>query len=162
MSSNYSGYFRHETCGISFGSCQAIITDALGIKRAAAKIVPKLLNFEQKQRRVDIAQKMLTTIQICLKKFITGNESWVEDYDIKTKAQSSQWKHPEESRPKKACHVRSNVKVLLSVFFDYNGVMHHEFLPPSRAVNREYYLEVICRLHGAIRQKRTELFKKQL
>ena len=31
-------------------------TDVLGMKLAAAKIVPKLLNFEQKQHRMDIAQ----------------------------------------------------------------------------------------------------------
>ena len=30
-------------------------------KRAAARIVPKLLNFEQKQHHMDIAQDMLTT-----------------------------------------------------------------------------------------------------
>ena len=35
-------------------------SDDLGMKRAAVKIVPKLLNFEQKQRRMDIAQEMLT------------------------------------------------------------------------------------------------------
>ena len=34
-----------DDVGISFGSCQAIFTDVLGMKRAAAKIVPKLLNF---------------------------------------------------------------------------------------------------------------------
>ena len=47
---------------ISFGSCQAILMNVLGMKRAAAKIVPKLLNFEQKQCRMDIAQEMLTTL----------------------------------------------------------------------------------------------------
>ena len=47
--------------GISFGSCKAIFTDVLGMKRAAAKIVPKLLNFEHKQHHMDIAQEMLTT-----------------------------------------------------------------------------------------------------
>ena len=31
--------------GISFGSCKAVFTNVLGMKRAAAKIVPKLLNF---------------------------------------------------------------------------------------------------------------------
>ena len=41
---------------ISFGSCQPIFTDVVGMKRAAANIVPKLLNFEQKQGRMDIAQ----------------------------------------------------------------------------------------------------------
>ena len=44
---------------------QAIFTDILGMERATAKIPPKLLNFKQKQRRMDISQEMLTTIQIC-------------------------------------------------------------------------------------------------
>ena len=46
---------------ISFGSCQAIFMDVLGMKRAATKIFPKLLNFEQKNRRMDVAQEMSTT-----------------------------------------------------------------------------------------------------
>ena len=45
---------------ISVGLCQVIFTDVLGMKRAAVKIVSKILNFEQKQRRMDIAQEMLT------------------------------------------------------------------------------------------------------
>ena len=59
---------------------------------AAVKIIPKLLNFEQKQRHMYIAQKMLTTFNDdpdLLKKIISGDESWVYDYDIETKAQSS-------------------------------------------------------------------------
>ena len=35
--------------GKSLDLCQAIITEVLGMKRVAAKIVPKLLNFGQKQ-----------------------------------------------------------------------------------------------------------------
>ena len=35
--------------GILFGSCQAIFKSVLGMKRTAAKIVPKPLNFEQSQ-----------------------------------------------------------------------------------------------------------------
>ena len=41
-----------DDVGISFGSCQAIFTDVLATKRAATKIVAKLLNFEQKHRRM--------------------------------------------------------------------------------------------------------------
>ena len=37
-----------DDVGISFGSCQSIFTDVLGMKRAAVKIFPKLLNFGQK------------------------------------------------------------------------------------------------------------------
>ena len=63
-------------------------------------------------------------------------------------------------KPKKARQVRSNVKVLLTVFFDCNGVVHHECLPQGRTVNKEFYLKVINRLRKAIRQKLTELWKK--
>ena len=103
---------------------------------------------------------MLTTFNNdldLLKKIITGDISWVYGYGIETRAQSSQWKHPEAPRPNKAHQVRSNVKVLLTVFFDCNGVVHHEFLPQGRTVNRECYLEVMRRLCEAIPQKRTEL-----
>ena len=40
---------------ISIGSCQAIFTNVLGMKHAAAKIVLQFLNFEQKQRHTGIA-----------------------------------------------------------------------------------------------------------
>ena len=39
-------YGSAHVVGISFGSCQAIFTDVLGMIRAAVKIGPKLLNFE--------------------------------------------------------------------------------------------------------------------
>ena len=63
-----------DEVGISFGSYQAIVTDVLGMKHAAAKIVLKWLNFDRKQRRMDIAQEMLTTFNDdpdLLKKVIT-------------------------------------------------------------------------------------------
>ena len=62
---------------ISFGSCQAIFTYGLVMKRGAAKKA-KPLHFEQEQCRMDIVQEMLTVL--------TGDESWVYSYDIETKA----------------------------------------------------------------------------
>ena len=60
------------------------------MKRAAAKIIPKLLNFKQNQRRIDIAQKMLTLTfsddPDLFKKVITGDKSWVYGFGIETKA----------------------------------------------------------------------------
>ena len=88
-----------DNVGILFDSSQAIFTDVLGMKLETAKIVSKLLNFEQKQCRMDIAQEMLKTFNDdpdLHKKVITGGELRVYGYDIETKAQSSQWKHPAE------------------------------------------------------------------
>ena len=98
---------------------------------------------------MDITQEMLTTFNDepdLHKKVIAGDESWVYGYDIETKAQSSQWKCPEEPRLKKARQVRLNMKVLLTVFFDCSGVVHHKFLPQGRTVNKEYHLEDMNRL----------------
>ena len=84
---------------------------------------------------------MLTTFNDkldLLKKVITSDESQVYGYDIEAKAQSSQWKRPDEPRPKKTRQVRSNVKVLLYVFFDCNDVVHHEFLSQGATFNKEY------------------------
>ena len=151
-----------EDVGVSVGSCHAIFSDILGLKRVAANFVPKLLNFDQKTRRMNIAQEMLNDVNDdpdLLKRVISGDESWVYGYDVETKAQSSQWKHTELPRPKKARQVRSNVKVLLTVFFDYLGVVHQKFLPQGRTVNKEYYHEVMRRLRKAIRKKRPELWK---
>ena len=74
-----------------------------------------------------IAQEMLNDVNDdpdLLERVITGVESWLYGYDIETKAQSFQWKHTESPRPKKARQVRSNVKLLLTVFFDNHGVVH--------------------------------------
>ena len=113
----------------------------------------------KRQRRIDIAQEMLTTFNDLFKNIITGDESWVNGYYIATKAQSLKWKRSEEPRPKKPRQVRSNVKVLLTFFFDCFGVVHHEFLPQGLTDNKGYYLEVLRRLREAIRQKCTELWK---
>ncbi|UYV78503.1 hypothetical protein LAZ67_16001800 [Cordylochernes scorpioides] len=119
-----------EDLNISIGSCHSIFINDLGMRRVTAKFVPKLLNCDQKQHRMNIANEMLDSVRDdpnLLQRVITGDEAWVYGYDVETKAQSSQWKLPHEPRPKKARQVRSNVKVLLTVFFDCRGVVHHEF-----------------------------------
>ncbi|UYV77400.1 CSNK1A1 [Cordylochernes scorpioides] len=153
-----------EDLNISIGSCHSIFINDLGMRRVAAKFVPKLLNCDQKQHRMNIANEMLDSVRDdpnLLQRVITGDEAWVYGYDVETNAQSYQWKLPHEPRPKKARRVRSNVKVLLTIFFDCSGVVHHEFLPQGRTVNKEYYLQVMGNLREAIRQKRPDLWKNK-
>ena len=46
-----------------------------------------------------------------------------------------------------------------SITSSSNGIMHQEFLLQVRTVNKQYALEVMCRLRQAICQKGTELWK---
>jgi hypothetical protein len=50
------------------------------------------------------------------------------------------------------------VKVLLTVFFDYHGIMHHSYAPEGQTINKEYYLEVFRHLRDAVRRKRPDLW----
>jgi len=45
------------------------------------------------------------------------------------------------------------------VFFYCEGIIHHEFLPHGQIVNKEYYLEVMKRLRGAVGRKRPHLWR---
>ncbi|GBM12893.1 hypothetical protein AVEN_114971-1 [Araneus ventricosus] len=45
---------------------------------------------------------------------------------------------------------------MLEVFFDYDSVIHYEFIPGGQTVNKELYLEILKRLRDAIRRKGPE------
>jgi len=126
-----------DEVGVSIGLVHTILTADLGLRRVSAKFVLKLLTMEQKQLRLEITQDMLDYVESdsnFLNTVITGDESWVYGYDPETKAQSSQWKHPSSPRPKKARQVCSNVKVLLTVFFQllWGGASQISTTRPNR------------------------------
>ena len=109
-----------EEVGICKSSCHKILTEKLKMHRVAAKFVPRLLTEEQKQNHVTVSQELLdrsNTDENFLKNVITGDEMWVYGYDVETKVQSLQWVGKSSPRPKKARQCRSNVKVMLIVFF---------------------------------------------
>jgi len=85
------------------GSCNAIVTDDLHMKRVCAKFVPRLLTDDQHEQGQAIAGDLLERsyedVQF-LKNIVTGDESCVYGYDRETKHESSQWKGPSSPRPK--------------------------------------------------------------
>jgi len=56
---------------------------------------------------------------------------------------------------------RSKIKVMSVVFFDWNGIVHHEFVPCGQMVNKQLYQEVLAHLRDAVRRKRPELWENQ-
>ena len=61
---------------------------------------------------------------------------------------------------KQSRQFRSNVKVLITAFFDYNGMVHYEVLPEGLAVNKQCYLEVMCRFREAYEKKTPGIVEK--
>jgi len=44
------------------------------------------------------------------------------------------------------------------LFFDHEGIVHHEYAPPGQTVTKDYYIEVLRRLRDSVRRKRQQLW----
>ncbi|XP_044746468.1 protein GVQW3-like isoform X2 [Coccinella septempunctata] len=70
-----------------------ILTNVLCMKRVAAKLVPKELVSEDMVSRAASDPNFM-------KRIITGDETWVYEYDTLTAQQSTEWRLPNEPNPK--------------------------------------------------------------
>ena len=116
---------------------------------AHARNLCKHFSVEQKENRLEICQDLLGRLEIepnFLHKVITGDESWVFDYDPETKRQSEECQTKSSPLPKKARMSRSRVKTMIVVFFDSRGIVHKEFVPPGQRANHAFYKYVLERL----------------
>ena len=79
------------------GSCDAILTDNLHMKRVCMKFVPHLQTDNQREQHQrlthDLFERSCEDVQF-LKNIVTDDEFWVYGYDLESKQQSSQWKGP--------------------------------------------------------------------
>ena len=65
-----------------------ILTEELAMKKVCAKFVPKNLTIEHKENRMDVCLHLLERNQRnrnFLKNVITGDETWIFEYDPETK-----------------------------------------------------------------------------
>jgi len=92
-----------------------------------------------------------------LHKVITGDESWVFDYDPKTKRQSEEWHTKSSPHLKKARMSGSRVKTMIVVFSDSCGIVHKEFAPPGQTVNHAFYKDVLEQLRKQVQRVRRDI-----
>ena len=106
---------------IPSGNLTCIPHDCLGVRKRCACWVPNNLSEEQKRDRVDWCTNML-------RKFdggrpprfwdiVTGDKTWVYQYDPETKQQSAVWVFPDENPPVKFKRNRSASKQMIPPFF---------------------------------------------
>ena len=148
--------------GMNSEKVWSIITEDLGMRKICTKMVPRLLNEGQKERRVQVCQDILRQLKTepnLLKRVVTGDESWIFKYDPLTKRQSLEWKSALSPRPKKARVFKPKIKVMLIAFFDVHGIIHAEFLPQSQTINQHVYKNTLRRRMRSVRSKRRELWE---
>ncbi|UYV78563.1 hypothetical protein LAZ67_16002005 [Cordylochernes scorpioides] len=138
-----------DTLHMSTFVVHGIVTEDLQMRKVCAKFVPKVLTQDQKELRVLRCQELLDLLQNepgFLNSVVTRDESWMFEYDQKSKRQSCAWHKKSSPRHKKARMSKSRIKTMIIVFFDIRGIVHCEFVPQGQTVNSAFYLEVLRRL----------------
>ncbi|UYV75413.1 hypothetical protein LAZ67_13000179 [Cordylochernes scorpioides] len=83
-----------QDTGISKTTIGKIVTKDLKLKKTPAKFIPRFLTNEQKLCRLATCENMLEMTRTdpeWKEKIITGDETWVYDYDPETKRQYAEW-----------------------------------------------------------------------
>ena len=57
---------------------------------------------------------------------------------------------------------QSKIKGLLVVFFDWKGIVHHEYVPCGQMVNKRLYQEVLVRLRDDVHSRGLNCGKTRL
>ena len=126
------------------------------MRKGCTEVVPSLLNDDQKEYHLQVCQDITERLQTepdMLCRVITGDKTWIFEYDPETKCQSCQWKSQTSPRPNlKARPSKSKVKVMLITFFDVRRIVHSEFLP-------QVYKEILQLLLRSVREMRRELWQ---
>ena len=86
---------------------------------------------------------------------ITGDETWVYQYDPETKRQSAQWKTANSPRSKKFRQSKSRAKTMLPTFFYIRGIVHYELYQADKQSTKftiwKYWKGCMKKLDGNVR-----------
>ncbi len=100
-------------------------------------MAPKNLSREQKDIRkgrcLNVLQSLENDPQFL--EHVTGDESWILEYDPETERQSMELHTSTSPWPKKARMSKSKIKYTLICFFDSHRIVHSQFLPQGQTVN---------------------------
>ena len=125
-----------EEVNIGKDTVRRIVVEDLRKRKFCSRFVPHSLTPEQKDRRIAACRDLIATADSdpdFFKK--TGDEMWCFAYDLTTKRQSAPWVRETSPWPKKLQFQKSRVKTILVIFFDWQGIIHKEFVPEGETIN---------------------------
>ena len=136
-----------------------ILKERLGMRKTASWWVPHDLMEMQKWLRYDAACNHLERYEregeTFSRHIIMLDETWAKSYEPQMKRQSNKWHHYGSPQKSKVCQNPSNVKVMVILMYDCDGVILTHTFPWQQTVNAQYYHSFLeHNLRPAFRKKR--------
>ena len=136
------------------GTAMAII-DPLGYSKVCARRFPRSLTTEHRRQRKTICSELLERFDaeggVFLSRIVTGDETWTHHYEPETKRQSMEWHHPQPPRKKKFKTSPAR-KLMITVFWDIDGVILVDVMARGETINSDAYIETLQKLKQRYRQ----------
>ncbi len=133
---------------LQIGSAAAvdILKNHLRLRKVCCRWVPHSLTEDQKVGRVEWCHHVLERFDGGASKrvwgIITGDETWLYQYDPETKQQPAVWVFDSEARPTKVKRARSVGRKMVASFFGYSGHVATVVLEDRRTVTSQWYTRV--------------------
>ncbi|XP_076381130.1 histone-lysine N-methyltransferase SETMAR-like [Megalopta genalis] len=129
---------------------------SLGLVKKLDVWIPHELKEIHLTQRISICDTHLkrNAIDPFLKRIITGDERWIVYNNINKKRSYSMLDEPAQTIPKVELHQKM---IMLSIWWDYKGVVYFEVLPSNQTINSDVYCQQLMKLEEAIKVKRPKL-----
>lgn len=142
---------------VSKGSAIAIFK-TLGYSKICARWVPRCLTNDHRVQRKTFCSELLERFgvegEMFLSKIVTGDETWAHYYEPETKMQSIEWHHPQSPKRKKFKTSPSAGKVMITVFWDIDGVILVDVMTRGETINSTAYINTLTKLKNRFHRVR--------
>ena len=150
---------------ISVGSVEDIVKYHLHYRKVNARLVPRTLTDVNQMVSMQAASHLQKQFEdegdAFLKSILTTDETCVHYFIPESQRSSREWRHTSAPKPKRARRSRSAGKVMATFFWDWQGVIHVDFLTDARTVNATYYSVLLATdVKEKIRSKRKTCGKR--
>ncbi|KAH0817832.1 hypothetical protein GEV33_004959 [Tenebrio molitor] len=127
--------------GVSETTVFRILHEYLGMKKASARWVPRMLSQFQMRVRMEMCEHFLTLCgdepDLIINRFVTGDEIWAHLFDPKSKQELMQWHIKGSSPPKKFKVTPPAEKIMATVFCNCQGILMIDSLNKGSTVTGE-------------------------
>ena len=111
-------------------------------------------------QRISICDSLLKRNEFdpFLKNLITGDEKWIVYNNVNRKRSWVMQDEPAQTTSKAEIHQK---KIMLSVWWDYKGILYFELMPQNQTINSNVYVQQLAKLNDAIQEKRPVLSNRK-
>lgn len=122
--------------------------------------VPHELTELQAKRRVEICEELLDNPHSdqFWKRIVTSDEKWIH---LINHNRQKRWVLYDQAPPPVPCQERFGKKVMLCVWWNFQGIIHYEFVPNGRAIDAVLYCEQVERVYDKLKEKYPALIRRK-